>query len=174
MPREIGDILAVDPGFQQSALLRFDGVRPVGWEILPNVEVLEKLRAWPLSTHLVVIEQIESFGMPVGREIFETVFWSGQFAEAWPGEWQLVTRRAVKLHLCRTSTATDAHVRQALIDRFGPGKGKAIGLKAAPGPLYGLRADAWSALALAVVAWDQRAAAAASPAPRPQDAPTRP
>jgi len=176
MSGEIVEILAVDPGFTQSAALRFDGVRPLAWEILPNDDLLHKLRAWwpgtmtaePPGQHplraLLVLEQIESFGMPVGREVFETVFWAGQFAEAWPGDWHLLTRRAVKLHLCRTNTATEAHVRQALLDRFGPGKGRAIGLKVAPGPLYGLKADAWSALALAVTAWDQRVTVGAAAA----------
>ena len=44
----------------------------------------------------------------------------------------------------------DANIRQALIDRYGPGKDRAIGRKLSPGPLYGLSGDCWSALAVAV------------------------
>ena len=55
--------------------------------------------------------------------------------------------------------AKDANVRAALIDRFGPSKRKAIGLKATPGPLYGVHSHMWSALAVAVTYGDRRDAA---------------
>ncbi|HET6477318.1 MAG TPA: hypothetical protein VFH93_14740 [Thermoleophilia bacterium] len=42
----------------------------------------------------------------------------------------------------------DANIRQALLDRFGGPA--AVGRKAAPGPLYGIARDVWSALAIAV------------------------
>jgi hypothetical protein len=45
-------------------------------------------------------------------------------------------------------------VRASLIDRFGPYKEKAIGKKATPGPLFGIHADEWSALAIAVTWYD--------------------
>ena len=60
----------------------------------------------------------------------------------------MLPRRAVKLALCGDSRAKDANIRQALIDRFGGSA--AIGRKAAPGPLYGISRDVWSALAIAV------------------------
>ena len=56
----------------------------------------------------------------------------------------------VKMNLCHSAKANDADIRQALIDRFGPGKQKAIGLKGSPGPLYGVSKHCWAALALAV------------------------
>jgi hypothetical protein len=46
--------------------------------------------------------------------------------------------------------ATDANIRASLIDRYGPGKDSAIGSKRSPGPLYGLKGDEWSALAVAL------------------------
>jgi hypothetical protein len=45
--------------------------------------------------------------------------------------------------------AKDANIRQAILDRFG-GKEKAIGKKANPGPLYGVKSHLWSALAVAL------------------------
>jgi hypothetical protein len=60
----------------------------------------------------------------------------------------LLPRRVVKLALCGDSRAKDANIRQALIDRFGGSA--AVGRKAAPGPLYGIHRDVWSALAIAV------------------------
>jgi hypothetical protein len=60
----------------------------------------------------------------------------------------ILPRRAVMLALCGDSRAKDANIRQALIDRFGGPA--AVGRKAAPGPLYGIARDVWSALAIAV------------------------
>src|SRR5678809_428964 len=87
------------------------------------------------------IEMIASYGMAVGREVFETCLWIGRFVQAARGEHTLVYRRDVKMHLCGNNAARDSNIRQALIDRFGPGKDKAIGRKALPGPLYGVSAD---------------------------------
>jgi hypothetical protein len=150
-------IYALDPGNMRSAMviLREDG-SVVTTSLLEN-NLMHAAIAGPRDpslTDVLVIEQIESFGMPVGREVFETVFWSGRFAEAWPGPWARVTRRDVKLHLCGLARAKDGNIRQALIDRYGPGKDAAIGVKAKPGPLYGLRADMWSALAVGVTYLD--------------------
>ena len=79
----------------------------------------------------------------------DTVLWTGRFAEAAQRvPVVLLPRRAVKLALCGDSRAKDANIRQALIDRFGGSA--AVGRKAAPGPLYGISRDVWSALAIAV------------------------
>jgi hypothetical protein len=87
--------------------------------------------------------------MAVGAEVFDTVLWAGRFAEAAHRVTVvMLPRRAVKLALCGDSRAKDANIRQALIDRFGGSA--AIGRKAAPGPLYGISRDVWSALAIAV------------------------
>ena len=57
--------------------------------------------------------------MPVGAEVFETVYWSGRFAEAYGVEHvERITRVDVKMHLCHTSRAKDGNIRQALIDRL--------------------------------------------------------
>lgn len=100
----------------------------------------------------VVIEKVESFGMAVGAEVFETVWWSGRFAEAVdPVPVERIGRKAVKLAICADARAKDPNVRQALIDRYG-GKERAIGTKASPGPLHGIAKDVWAALAVGV-AW---------------------
>lgn len=170
-------ILAIDPGSDDSAWLVFDpaACRPLRFGKLPNVELLRAIqfahvqlspRLLPDGGHLV-IEQVASFGKPVGAEVFETVFWSGRFAQAWEerrGTWSRVKRLEVTMHLCHDSRAKDPHVRQALIDLFGPGKDKAIGRKHAPGPLYGVSQDVWSALAVAVTYANRLPAAGAAAA----------
>jgi hypothetical protein len=152
-------ILAIDPGTVQSAWVVYDPswCRVVDFGIEPNSELIDRLRSWHdfarLGEHpfldFAVVEKIESYGMPVGAEVFATVHWSGRFEEAlYPTPVVLLPRRAVKLHLCGDSRAKDPNIRQALLDRFG---GKlATGTKKAPGPLYGIHADLWAALAVAV------------------------
>ena len=150
--------LAIDPGPEQSAWLihdsRTDQISYHGIE--HNELVVDRLRddafLWGYVDR-VSIEKVESFGMAVGAEVFETVFWSGRFAEAARNlVLERVTRRAVKLHLCGSARAKDTNIRQALIDRYGGPA--AIGKKATPGPLFGISKDVWSALAVAVTATD--------------------
>lgn len=145
-------ILAIDPGPAQSAIVEIEyGGSGVGrFFTKPNHEIAEFLRRDIESETNVVIEMIASYGMPVGREVFETCVWVGRFIECsdvcFAGT---VYRKDVKINLCGSMKAKDANIRQALIDRFG-GKEKAIGNKKAPGPLYGIKGDEWAALAVAV------------------------
>lgn len=153
-------VYAIDPGYEQSALVVYDGRSVLNHETLPNVQLLEEIGAFTcIGDNVLVIEQIASFGMPVGAEVFETVFWSGRFIQAWAGlvelmPWDRVKRHTVKTALCGNQRAKDSHIRQALLDRFGPGREKAIGTKRSPGPLYGISGDEWAALAVAVTWWD--------------------
>lgn len=74
-------ILAIDPGTNQSAWLRYDGSRPHGFGITANDVLVRALRTGGLPD-VVVIEKVESYGMAVGAEVFDTVLWAGRFAEA--------------------------------------------------------------------------------------------
>ncbi len=150
-------ILAVDPGTTLSAWVYLVGGIPISHGKQPNEEVLAKLKASPLGDELLAIESVDSYGMPVGAEVFETVFWSGRFVQAYDGPHVRIYRREVKLHICASPKANDASIRCALLDRFG-GKEAAVGRKANPGPLWGIRADEWAALAVGLVAWDREAA----------------
>ena len=86
----------------------------------------------------------------------DTVYVSGRFHEAWhPQRVERVPRRDVKLHLCGHARATDSNIKQAIVDRFGPSTEKAIGRKATPGPLYGIKQHCWAALAVALTWADQ-------------------
>jgi len=152
-------VLAIDPGTLRSAWLLWDGERPRAFGIDDNELLVRKLRfgMTPTGAHgadVVVIEKIESYGMAVGVDVFETVRWAARFEEASrPTPVVYLTRRAVKLNLCQSSRAKDANVRTALLDRFG-GKAVAVGTKRVPGPLYGISKDCWSALAIAVTYTD--------------------
>lgn len=137
-----------------------------------NPKLLGEIAEGPLAFHgqYLVIEEVTSYGMPVGREVFQTVRWAAKFeqqalANRWSeDEMHYMPRRDVKLHICGSSKAKDSNIRQALIDRFG-GKEKAIGRKASQGPLYGLKADEWQALALAVTFHDLHGFVSSDPIP---------
>jgi hypothetical protein len=161
-------VLAIDPGTDESAFVVWDGAVILDHALLPNQELLDLMRGDDLGYYgadACVIEMIASYGMPVGREVFETCVLIGRLAEIWD-TWtgqheteanaplplaQLVYRRDVKLHCCGDSRAKDANIRQYLIDRLGH-----PGVKKSPGVTYGIKGDEWQALALAVTWWDKQ------------------
>lgn len=144
-------VLAIDPGNMQSACVMYTGrLQAVLGEpmLLPNEELLCFMSSMKLQgVSLCAVEMVASYGMPVGATVFETCLWAGRFVQVLAGRCpvMLVYRRDVKLHLCGSCRAKDGNVRQALIDKLGP-----PGTKAKPGPTYGLRADMWAALGVAV------------------------
>ena len=153
------NIIAIDPGETHSAYVVCRGDE--GEKILdvqgrgkvPNDEIFAIIDR---DYDLLCIEQIASYGMPVGEDVFETVYWSGRFAQFWltrndPNSLYRIPRKDVKLQLCMSLRAKDANVRQALIDRYG---GKAAIKKG--GPLHGVSKDVWAALGVAVTFWETR------------------
>jgi hypothetical protein len=155
-------ILALDPGTTESGVVLYQGGRVVESGVHSNEDVRRIIQVTPAS--LLAVEMIASYGMPVGKEVFETCVWIGRFLEAWQNTWgdetraptRLVYRKDVKLHLCGTTKAKDPNVRQALLDKLGP-----QGTKKAPGPTYGVSKHAWAALAVAVTVSDSLQQAAA-------------
>lgn len=150
-------VLSLDPGSEQTAFSLIDATtrNVLVFGITPNEKLLKDLydpvHEWGekiAPCRHMAVEMIASYGMPVGREVFETVLWIGRYLEAWRHQWKLVYRREVKLHLCGSVTAKDGNVRQALLDKYGPGKAAAQGTKKNPGPLYGVSKDVWSAIAV--------------------------
>lgn len=148
-------ILSVDPGTTESAYVLLDkDLHPVLFDIIPNAGMLDEIARLSPRADSFAVEMIASYGMAVGAETFETVFWIGRF-------WQVaeshgiknlakVNRMEVKMNLCHTTKAKDANVRQALIDRFGE-----VGKAKAPGFYYGVKSHIWSAIAVAVTYTDR-------------------
>ena len=172
-------ILAIDPGSEQSAWLVYDTIEAAPCRRDGELEgaiyqnqALAKMLAhmrWraPEMAEVLAIERIASYGMAVGRTVFDTAWWAGRFCEAWDNTFVRIERRTVKLHICGSGRAKDANIRQALIDRFpatGGGKVPQVGTRKCPGPLYGVKADLWSALAIAITAAETEA-----PVPAPAD-----
>jgi hypothetical protein len=147
-------VLAIDPGTTHSGVVHFAGGIPLTAGVYPNGDVLTHLSEWRGA---VACEMIASYGMAVGKEVFETCVWIGRFIQAaGPERVRLIYRKDVKLRLCGSPRAKDANIRQALIDKWG-GKAEAIGTIKKQGPLYHVKSHAWAALAVAVVAAETRA-----------------
>lgn len=152
-------VLAIDPGSEQSAWVLWNGAVVQGHAKVANSALRDRLAESGFSADEVVIERIGSYGMVSGLHVFETAFWSGRFAEA-AHQWFPVSRlyrHDVKMHICHSKGVNDSIIKRAVIDRFG-GPDVAVGTKRVPGPLYGLKADEWQALALAVTWFDTHAA----------------
>lgn len=174
-------ILAIDPGNTKSAYMLFDG-KPTLWDIVPNDDMLSLIAEHNVP---IIVEMVASYGMAVGAEVFETVYWIGRYIQH--AEWcnlphERLFRKDCKMHLCHDSRAKDANIRQALIDLYGGDsiaiggkkcqacKGKGVSGRPAitckvcggdcyelpPGPLKGISADCWAALAVAQTWWDTR------------------
>ena len=146
-------IFAIDPGPTHSGWVWLSNGKVKYSGIDLNDEILVSIKDWddPLA-----IETITSYGMPVGKEVFESCVWIGRFQQAYkyPDKVKLIPRREVKTWLCGTPAAKDANVRAALLELFpgtGGGSTPQVGTKGKPGPLYGISGDKWSALALAVM-----------------------
>ena len=147
-------LLAIDPGPTQSAWVVWDGQKICAKGTERNSIVCDMLigNLEHQNCDFMAVEMVQSFGMAVGAEVFETVYWIGRFCQAWPDNnfFSRVFRKDVKMHLCQSMRAKDSNIRQALIDRLG-----APGRKKSPGPTFGVRGDMWSALAVAVTWWDR-------------------
>lgn len=152
-------IFAIDPGNTDSAYCLMEGETyvPLRFVKAPNAEVRKALEAALCDYGLdvtVVIERISSYGMAVGREVFETCEWVGRFTEiaqrhGVPVEY--VYRRDEKLTICGDPRANDSNIRRALIDRFARFDFKnGKGTRQSPDWFYGFKADCWSAYAVAV------------------------
>jgi hypothetical protein len=151
-------ILAIDPGTTESAYVIMDSetYKPLEFDKVDNEDLLSIILDLCLEDKIgkSVIEMVSSYGMPVGKEIFETVFWIGRFYELLDFRIESVDRmyrKDVKMNLCNTTRAKDSNIIQALVDRFAynvPNRGK--GYKKSPAFFYGFKADIWQAYALGV------------------------
>ena len=162
MTEKTNTVLAIDPGTKQSAYCLYDGYTPLDFAIHENDHILSILAdIHKIACDWVVIEKVASLGMPVGKDVFETVFWTGRFCQLLHCKgfftWDRWTRKEVKMHLCNSTRAKDSNIITALVDRFDPERegGKyGKGTKKNPGYFYNFSADIWQAFALAVTYYD--------------------
>lgn len=158
-------ILSIDPGNTYSAysLLNND-LKPVRFGKVLNEELLEIINeilllekqsdgTFKCNVDYAAIEMVASYGMAVGKDVFETCVWIGRFYQAIHEQGNikphLIYRKEEKMNLCNSMRAKDSNIRQALIDRFGP-----VGTKKNQGWFYGVSKDVWAAIAVGVTFHD--------------------
>lgn len=144
-------VLAIDPGNEKSAwcMVNTETLKPIAFGKEENQVVLTAVQH--LSYDSIVIERVASYGMAVGREVFETCEWVGRFTQAARVLPDYIYRREEKLHICGDSRAKDANIRRALIDRFAKHDLKnGKGTKKKQDWFYGFSADVWQAYAVGV------------------------
>ena len=152
-------ILAIDPGNTESAyvLVEDDLSKVIEKGKVENFELVDiilRIKDEHSSLEHIAIEMIASYGMAVGKTVFETCVWIGRFAQLIRVEFgvepEFIYRSEEKMCLCHSMKAKDSNIRQALIDRFGE-----VGTKKNPGYFYGFKKDIWSAMAVAVTYHDK-------------------
>tara|TARA_R100001230_G_C5631895_1_gene139407 strand:+ start:324 stop:806 length:483 start_codon:yes stop_codon:yes gene_type:complete len=141
-------ILAIDPGNEISGWVIVDeGGSIYSADNTLNEKILMDIKMLGHHVDVVAIEWISSYGMAVGKTVFETCLWIGRFVEAakmHDVELRIIPRIACKLHHCGKGTAKDSNVTQAIKDKYGE-----KGTKANPGYFYGVSKHAWQAFAIA-------------------------
>jgi len=165
LPDSCRIVIGVDPGTEQTAWVKYNRIdkKLLAFGLVKNVEMIKSIRSRQFICEkipVMAVESVASYGMSVGASVFETCVWIGRFIEAFetscrPDEKPLhrrLYRREEKIHLCGTMKAKDSNIRQSIMDRYGSSREVAIGTKNKPGPLYGVSADIWSALAVAITA----------------------
>ena len=148
-------ICAIDPGNTQSAFVTMGAdYKPIDYGKLDNEALIDLIT----PEFVVVLEQVACYGMGVGEEVFETVFWTGRFYEralkVCPEKPVRIRRMTVKMNLCHSSRAKDTNIILALTDRFGGRKTKAEPDAWFPAQRMGWADDVWQAYALGVTALD--------------------
>jgi hypothetical protein len=138
-------IFAIDPGNEKSAFVLYDTEQKIiiDKRILDNGLLLVYMR--DVVYDELAIEMIASYGMPVGKTVFDTCLWVGRFVQAaLPCKAHLIYRKDEKMFLCASMKAKDSNIRQALIDLLGKETTK------------GCSKDIWAALAVAITFYGTR------------------
>lgn len=157
-------ILAIDPGTTESGYVLRDTENADSAAITKGIGDNEHIKSMLINMSvehidLLLIEMIASYGMAVGKDVFETCVWIGQFMgahERWVDGKRVyrpvarMTRSEVRQVLTgKQSGVTDSVVSQRCKDIYAPGvRNHGKGTKDNPGYFYGFSKDIWQAFAL--------------------------
>lgn len=156
-------IIGIDPGNKESgyAVIEMPDFKLVEFRKLPNENLLRMLKGlgcWVADK--IAIEMVGCYGMPVGKDIFETCVWIGRFEQVLrDGGYDInyIYRKDEKMCLCESMKAKDSNIRQSLINRYAKHDFKnGKGVKKNPDVFYGVSKDVWQAIAVAVTYWDMQ------------------
>jgi len=154
-------LLGIDPGSSESAYCVINSkMKPIEFAKIDNEQLKDNLPNIIKNHNVdaVAIEHIASYGMAVGKEVFDTCIWVGRFWEIAshrvPSKYLLpIYRKEEKIALCGSMRAKDSNIRQALIDLFAKHDLKnGKGTKANPDWFFGFKSDIWASYAVAYTA----------------------
>lgn len=151
-------ILAIDPGNTESgfALINMPEFELLEFGKVSNEELLQAVPFLAGQADSFAIEMVASYGMPVGKDVFETCVWVGRFIQAAETPYHFAYRKDEKLCLCNSLKAKDSNIRQALIDRYAKFDFKnGKGTKKNPDTFYGVSKDVWQAIAVGVTHYER-------------------
>jgi len=168
-------IIGIDPGPEQSAYAVIDTDSGFPGKIIAfgkgkENNVLEfiykSINGYLGHEKHLCIEMPASYGMAVGRSVFETCAQVGRFEISLNHNFNInktfrLYRKSkndngipsICMSICKNNKSGDSNIRAAIIDLYpatGGGKVPQIGTKKEPGPLYGVSKDVWAALAVAL------------------------
>ena len=147
-------VLCIDPGTRNSGVVIFDGINVLySNPKYSNTDLVADINGFNGDQVEMAIEGVACYGMPVGKDVFETVEWIGRFRQEWGFDsTHKIYRKDVKMFLCGSiRDVNDSVIRRRILDIFpatGGGKTPQIGIKKNKGPLYGVSSHAIQALAI--------------------------
>ena len=154
-------IFAIDPGNIESAyaVIEMPDFKLIEFSKVKNEELLEDIEErfiYDRSIDAIAIEMVASYGMAVGKSVFDTCVWIGRFVQALANDGvDYVYRKDEKMCLCGSMKAKDSNIRQALIDRYAKHDFKnGKGVKNNPDTFYGVSKDVWQAIAVGVTYYE--------------------
>lgn len=155
------NLMAIDPGTHESAYVICDygTLKPIDKAKIPNAELLEQLPEMIMlnSIQYVGIEYMQSYGMGVGKETFETCYFIGRMTERILRQTAIkeiipIYRNEEKIGTVGNMRANDTAIRNYLIDTFAAHDFKTgKGTKGNPDWFYGFSKDMWQAYAQAYI-----------------------
>jgi hypothetical protein len=99
-----------------------ESYKPQSLSKMENDRLLGYMQSQSAMYDKVIIEMVASYGMAVGKEVFDTCVWIGRFKQKAIEndiDVEYIYRKEEKINLCQSMKAKDSNIRQALIDRFG-------------------------------------------------------
>lgn len=118
-------VVGIDPGDNQSAYAVVDAnYEVVEADKVENEDLALFLKCILGDTH-VVVEGIQSYGMPVGRNVFDTCYQIGRILQICDDlglPWTIYNRPEYTKAICGVQKISDSVLRQALLLRFGGDK----------------------------------------------------
>lgn len=151
-------IFAIDAGNTESgyAIINMPDFKILDKGKVNNEEMRKIAAEQKYNVDLVALEMVASYGMAVGKDVFETCVFIGRLAEICNDvNVDYIYRKDEKITICGSMKAKDSNIKQELINRYAQHDFKqGKGTKKNPDTFYGVAKDVWQAIAVGVTAYE--------------------